>query len=412
MSPPHPTSLRSSLGALPRATWFLFLGAFINKFGGFVVPFLALYLTHRGYTVEDAALAIMAYGAGNVLATFTGGFLADHWGRRATIVLSMFSGAGAMMLLSLATSLPAIIALAALAGLTGELYRPASSALLADLVPAGGDRITAYSAYRLAFNAGWAFGPATAGFLAGHSYFWLFLGDAATSVIFGCVAFVALPRGRPPGGATIQWRAALSALRGDRALHQVLLGAFLVALVFFQMTSTLGFAISHLGFSAQIYGLVISSNGALIVLFELPITTITRRFCARRAIAVGHALVGAGFGLFAWAQSVPMLFLCSLILTLGEMCAMPVTSAYIADLAPDGLRGRYMGSYGLTWSLALIVGPAAGLRLFTWHPTALWSAGALLGLVSATIVLGKTWQSQPKGLKLRPTEKTFQSDPV
>lgn len=391
MSPTHPPSLRSSLGALPRATWFLFLGAFINKFGGFVVPFLALYLTHRGYTVDDAALAIMAYGAGNVLATFSGGFLADHWGRRATIVLSMFSGAGAMMLLSLATTLPAIIAFAALAGLTGELYRPASSALLADLVPTGGDRVTAYSAYRLAFNAGWAFGPATAGFLAGHGYFWLFLGDAATSFIFGCVALVALPRGRPPGGPAIAWRPALNALRHDRALHQVLLAAFLVALVFFQMTSTLSFAISHLGFSAQIYGLVISSNGALIVLFELPITTLTRRFRARRAIAFGHALVGLGFGLFAWAKSIPMLFACSIILTLGEMCAMPVTSAYVADLAPDGLRGRYMGSYGLTWSLALIIGPALGLRLFTREPLALWIAGAMLGLLSAAIILARPW---------------------
>ena len=49
----------------------------------------------------------------------------------------MFSGAIAMMLLSQAHTLPSILALAALAGLTGEMYRPASSALLADLVPAG-----------------------------------------------------------------------------------------------------------------------------------------------------------------------------------------------------------------------------------------------------------------------------------
>ena len=33
--------------ALPRAAWILFFGTFLNKFGGFVVPFLTLYLTKR-----------------------------------------------------------------------------------------------------------------------------------------------------------------------------------------------------------------------------------------------------------------------------------------------------------------------------------------------------------------------------
>ena len=383
---PSPT-LRTSLGALPRATWFLFLGAFLNKFGGFVVPFLAIYLTSRGYTLTDAALAISAYGVGNLLATLIGGFLADHLGRRSTIMLSMFSGAAAMMLLSLATSLPAVMALALLAGLTGELYRPASSALLADLVPTGGDRVTAFSAYRLAFNAGWAFGPATAGFLAGRGFFWLFVGDAATSVLFGLVALTALPKGRPPGGPASGWRSAWKILKNDRRLHTVLLGALAVAVVFFQMTSSFGVAVTHLGFSPRIYGLVISGNGVLIVLFELPLTRITRRFPALRVIAFGHLLVALGFGLFAWAHSVWALFVCATIFTFGEMCSMPVTSAYIADLAPADLRGRYMGAYGLTWALGLVVGPALGMKLFAWHPAALWSAGFLLGVLAATLVL-------------------------
>src|SRR5258708_33154902 len=99
-----------------------------------------------------------------------------------------------MICRSQARSLPAIVIFSFLAGLTGELYRPASSALLADLVPAG-QRVTAFAAYRMALNAGFAFGPATAGLLAKHSFLWLFVGDAATSVLFGLVAWFALPRG-------------------------------------------------------------------------------------------------------------------------------------------------------------------------------------------------------------------------
>jgi MFS family permease len=63
---------------------------FLNKFGSFVVPFLALYLTRLGYTLTDAGLAIGAYGVGNLVASLLGGHLADTIGRRKTILLSLF----------------------------------------------------------------------------------------------------------------------------------------------------------------------------------------------------------------------------------------------------------------------------------------------------------------------------------
>ena len=138
-------TLLSSLSALPRAAWILFFGTFLNKFGGFVVPFLTLYLTDRGYTVSQTGLAVSAYGVGNLGASLLGGHLADKLGRRKTIVFSMFSGAAAMMLLSQAHSLGIIIVLTALTGLTNEFYRPASQALLADIVPSG-QRMTAFAA--------------------------------------------------------------------------------------------------------------------------------------------------------------------------------------------------------------------------------------------------------------------------
>ena len=161
---PQPTLL-SSLRALPRPAWIIFFGTFLNKFGTFVVPFLTLYLTNQGYTVTDAGIAVGAYGVGGLFASLLGGYLADKLGRRQTIVLSMFLGAAMMMLLSQAKSLPLIIGLTALTGLASEFYRPASNALLADLVPPD-QRVTAFATLRMAFNAGFAFGPATAGLLA------------------------------------------------------------------------------------------------------------------------------------------------------------------------------------------------------------------------------------------------------
>src|SRR5438309_6613713 len=213
--------LIAALRALPRPAWILFLGTFLNKFGAFVIPFLVLYLKRQGYSTAEAALAIGAYGIGNLVASGLGGYLADRMGRRKTIALSMFSGAVAMVLLSQARGFYQILGLTALTGLTGELYRPASSALLADLVPAG-QRVTAYAAYRLAFNAGWAFGPATAGFLAERGYIWLFIGDAATSALYGVLALIALPHGVHRQDNENNWKEGWLAIRRDRKFHQVL----------------------------------------------------------------------------------------------------------------------------------------------------------------------------------------------
>lgn len=378
-------TLLSGLRALPRPAWILCFGTFLNKFGAFVVPFLTLYLTSRGCTVGETGLAIGAYGVGNLAASLLGGHLADQLGRRKTIVLSMFSGAVVMMLLSQARSLPAIIALTALTGLTNEFYRPASTALLADLVPPG-QRITAFAALRMAFNAGFAFGPATAGFLAAFGYFWLFAGDAATSVLFGLVAWFALPRGGRGEQANASWSEALRVLRRDRQLHQLLLANFAIGLLFFQMASTFGLHVIHLGFSAAAYGAIVSLNGALVVFFELPLTTLTRRFATRRVMAAGYLLCGLGYALNAWAHSIPALVGCMILFTFGEMVMMPMSSAYLAHLAPPNMRGRYMGVAGLTWSLALILGPAAGMKLFMLHPPAYWLTCLALGAFAAVVI--------------------------
>src|SRR3954468_22998303 len=103
-----PESLFTSLRQLPRPVWILFAGTFLNKFGAFVIPFLSLYMTGRGFSIQQAGAAMGAYGVGHFMACFIGGQLADSIGRRKTIVLSMFSTAVVMLPLSWARSFEAI----------------------------------------------------------------------------------------------------------------------------------------------------------------------------------------------------------------------------------------------------------------------------------------------------------------
>jgi MFS family permease len=172
----------------------LFAGTFVNRFGSFIFVFLTLYLIEQGYSTTEAGLGLTGYGLGGLGAALAGGLLADRIGRRNAIVLSMTGSGAAMLALWQADSLEAILPLVIAAGFFAELYRPASGALIADLVPAG-RRVPAYAAYRLAINAGFAAGPAVGGLLAEDSFAWLFIGDAASSLAFAAIALVALPTG-------------------------------------------------------------------------------------------------------------------------------------------------------------------------------------------------------------------------
>jgi MFS family permease len=298
----------------------------------------------------------------------------------------MFSSAVTLLLLSQAQSLPLIIVLTTLAGLTGEMYRPAAAALLTDLTPAG-ERIPAFALNRLAINLGFAAGPAVAGLLAERSFFLLFLGDALTSAAFGVIALTTLPEGvRVRRGEERRGEAVRTMLR-DRAFVFFLVSSVLGAFVYFQSQTTFPLHVRASGLSDSDYGLLISLNGLAIVLFELPLVAITQRFPYRPVLTVGSLLVGLGFALNAVANDLPELALTVLIWTLGEIIYAPVASAYVADIAPEHLRGRYQGAWGLTWGLAYVFAPAVGAAIFAWSADGLWLICGLLGLAAALLLL-------------------------
>jgi MFS family permease len=366
--------------------WLLYGGSFVNRFGSFVATFLALYMVESGFSPAEAGLAVSAYGVGSLVSALAGGILADRLGRRNTIALSMFSASTVSLALSQAEGLPAIVLLTAVFGTCTELYRPASAALLTDLVPEP-RRLPAFAGYRLAINAGYAFGPAVAGLLAERSFLWLFVGEAVTSAILGVVALIGLPEGVRTRRAEESPGEALRSIRGDRRFMIFLVASVLAGFVYFQSGSSFPLHIRAAGLSRAVYGFLISLNGLLIVLVELPLVGITRRFTPVRVIAAGMLLTGIGFGLTAVAFSVPALALTVVVWTFGEMIAAPMMNTHVANLAPLHLRGRYQGAYVLTFSLSLVLAPAIGTTLFAWSPTGLWVICAGLSAVAAALVV-------------------------
>jgi MFS family permease len=378
--------MRQNVRELPSSAWFLIAGSFINRFGTFVVPFLVLYLTKKGFSTAKAGAAVGAYGLGEVIAGALGGHLADRFGRRATIVLSTFASAAVMLSLSQADGFELIMGLAFLAGLVSEARRPASLALLTDLVPEG-QRVTVFAVLRLAENVAFAGGIALGGFLANHSFMWLFVGDAATSLAFGLMALFVLPEGRRTARREEEERGGAVSILGDRAFVLFLLATILLAFVYFQQQATLPLHVRRSGLSPADFGLLLSVNGVLVVLFELPISSFTMRRPGRQMIALGFFLVGIGFGLTGFAHSLPLLMGTVAIWSVGEMVAAPVSYAYVAGIAPEHMRGRYQGLYGTFFGSGAVFGPAIGTAIFAVTPAGFWALCAAFGLAAALLVL-------------------------
>jgi MFS family permease len=393
-APPLPrqdgrSSLAGDLRELPRAFWVLFTGTFNNRFGTFVMPFLAIYLTREGYTITKAGLAISAYGAGALLASLIGGHLADTIGRRHTMVVGSWSAAASLIALYYASGLPAIMAVAAINGFANALYNPAASALIADLVP-DRLRVRAFAGLRFAVNAGFGLGSAAAGFLAKYSFAWLFYGDALTLIIFGTIALFYLPHGvrqQRGGHGYVPWSTALGRIFRDRAFVAMFASALLSAIVFSQFNTSYGLEVERRGFDTTVYGSLLALNGLMVILFELPLTSLTMRFAAKRVIALGYAVLGCGFALNAIGSSLTVLFLSMALFTLGEMIALPMQSAYVARIAPRDLRGRYSGALGMAWCFASALGPAGGMWIFATHHDALWISCGAFGLLAAGVML-------------------------
>jgi MFS family permease len=379
-------TLRAGIRSLPGPVWILCAGSFVNRFGSFVAVFLILYLREKGYSIAEAGFVVSLYGAGNVVAAAVGGLVADRLGRRNAIAISMFSSAATLLALSQADEIVLIGALTVLAGLTGELYRPASAALLADLVPAG-QRLPAFALNRFAINLGFAAGPATAGLLADRSFTYLFVGDALTSIVFGALALAALPEGVRTRRGEERRGEGIRTIARDRAFLFFLVSSVLGAFVYDQANVTFPLHVTESGLSNADYGLLISLNGLAIVLLELPFTSITQRFPAIPTLAVGSVLVGLGFALNAWAESLAALAFTVLIWTIGEIVYAPVASAYVADIAPVHLRGRYQGAFGLTWGISFMLGPLLGAVFFAWNGDAFWLFCGVLGVLSAGLLL-------------------------
>ncbi|MFP8960762.1 MDR family MFS transporter [Streptomyces nanhaiensis] len=400
-----------SVSGLPRAFWWLWTSTLVNRLGGFVATFLAMYLTvERGHSATYAGLVAALYGLGGVVSSVGAGVLADRLGRRPTLLISQLGTAFSVALLGFMEQPVAIAAAAFAVGATSNASRPAVQAMIADIV-APEDRMRAFSLNYWAINLGFAVSASAAGLLAEHGYLLLFLGEAALTLVCAVLVFVKLPESRPEAGTGAEAAAGEAGTGAEAAAGPARTGgkdgrgaagvsmgdvlrdgpfmavvglSFLVALLFMQTYVALPLDMAAKGLSSSDYGLAIAANGVLIVVLQIPVTRLIERRDPARLLVASSLLVGGGMGLTAFAGSTVAYALVICVWTLGEIVNAPVQTGLVARLSPVYGRGRYQGVYTLSWSLAALVAPlAAGSVIDRWGAGTLWAASAVVGAVAA-----------------------------
>ncbi len=407
---------------LPKTVQLLCFGSLINRAGQMLVVFLTIYLTDTlGFTETFASYCFGAFGFGSIFAALVGGHFADAIGRKVVMLAALVGGGVVLVAFSFLTDPLSILATIAAFAFISEMYRPASQAMIADCVSPE-QRPHAFTLMYLAINLGFAVAPPIGALLISwFSFMAVFWFDAATSLIFGVIIVVFVKETLPErksvrsvddsrdesnkneAGAgdqseNISWFAAIWHILHDYVFVLFCLATLFVALVFLQGLSTLPLYVRRLGFGADDYGRIIMVNGIMIVFLQIPITSIVVKYNRATVVALASLMSGLGFMLTDFAYSAWGFRLTVMVWTMGEMMAMPLVAAIVADLAPLNMRARYMGVYTISYSGAnMIAAPIGGMILVHYGGSVLWYTCFVLGIMSALLfsIIGR-FISTPK----------------
>jgi len=375
----------------PRDFWTLVVVTFIDRLGGALLfPFFALYITHRfGVGMTQVGILFALFAASSFVGTALGGAMTDRLGRKGMLIFSLVSTSISSVIMGLVNDLNTFFLLALLVGVFTDTGGPAFQAMVADLLPPA-KRAEGYGIIRVAFNLSVTIGPAIGGFLAARSYLLIFLADAAISLLTAIIVYYKLPETKPELAPGTQPETVTDTFRGygrvlrDRVFMMFMGASILMGLVYMNMNTTLGVYLRDLhNIPESGYGLILSLNAAMVVLFQF---AITRRLEGRPPLlmmAAGTLLYAFGFGLYGLVSSFTLFLLAMVVITIGEMVVAPVSQAISASLAPEAMRGRYMAVFGFSFGIPFAVGPLlAGLVMDSFDPRLLWLIAFVLGLVA------------------------------
>jgi MFS family permease len=400
-------SERSSTETAGRRAWRLSLaGTLISALGGgLTLPFLIVYLhSIRHVSLPLAGVLVAISAVVGMATTAATGPIGDRIGLGRMLVLGLATEALGTALLAVGgDALEATVAVAIIAAGSGTAW-PALNGLVASQVPLA-EQPRAYALRFGVLNAGLGVGGIASGWIVSlddPASFQLVYGiDAASTALFAGIALLGM-RGAPGYRAVAHVRPVAHPGERVRQGYRAVLAdrAFVGYLVCALALGVFGYAqlngpwaafatlIGHA--SPRMVGLAFGANTAVIVVAQLAVVRLTRRWRRTRLLALTSALwavawAATGLAALPALRGLPaeVILIAALgVFGLGETFLSPVNGAMPNVLAPPHLRARYNALASSTWPLGSLVGPPlAGLLLGSATPASwvlLITVGTLL----------------------------------
>ena len=365
-------SVIDNYGGLPKEIYILFVSRIINRIGGFVYAFLALYMRLKlGYDATTIANFVMLNGALSMLSPFIGGRLADIKGRKHVYVIASAAGAAIFMLCGFLTvdhteMVPPLLILASvLLNLTG----PIGNAMIADIADDEETRRRSYSLLYLGINFGVVIGPILGGFLLHEHIQWFFFGDAITSFIsiFLIAAFVK---------ETKLTEKQMKEVKGKEKMEEgfsllvFLKKPVLLLFTVFSFFSSAVYAQSSFGYqlhlgnffgeaqAGEYYGFLMSFNAVVVLIFTIVLTELLRKNRNITNIFFAMILNMIGFGMTAFlTDTYWMYFISVFIWTIAEIIMVTNATVFVMGHTPVNYRGRFNALIGFIQGVGFVISP-------------------------------------------------------
>jgi predicted MFS family arabinose efflux permease len=363
---------------------------FASSMGGSTVwSFVALWAIRYLHASQPAVgVAFLISATVGMLAGYVGGHLSDHLGRRPLILVS-WACQVALLLGFLAAGGRELVGLGlmCLGGLVFQIGSAASQAMIADLVPPERHE-QAYAAVRVAANLGVTLGPPTGAlFLFLGSWSALFAGAAALFLGGFVLALRFLPRHGDYAPEEPPTRHSFGVIVRDRPFLLFLVSSALAWVVYvsFEVVLPISLVQGH-GLAAPVWGALVVVNPIVVTLFQLRLIRLVQPVPAAVKLAVALPLMGFPFVLLRVVDAVPAVAAMILVFVVGEMLWVPTSQTIVAGLAPEDVRGAYMGAFGSMSAIGFALGPFLGLQIrAAYGDAAVWAAVAALSLVAAAM---------------------------
>ncbi|MEU7552042.1 MFS transporter [Streptomyces sp. NPDC044571] len=381
----------------------LLVAAGVSAVGiGMYVPFSLVFFHHvTGLSFAAVGLVLTVTGLAGLAFMPMAGSAVDRFGaRRVTLALYAMRTLG-FALYPFADSLPAFAAVALVTALADRSFPVAQQSLIGEVAHGGAqDRLQA--SLRALQNAGMGAGAMiVSGVLAlwgtgafGHTAY----GNALAFALAGLL----VSRVRPVRGAR-----STSAKRPPAGYRMVLRDRPFLGLTAANFLAALGYAALSVLFPLYITtwlhgpdsltGAAFTLNTVLCAGIGVLVAGRVRRSGARRtrSAALGSLLFAAAFvgqivlGTVRPGQGATLVALLAVVVlyTLGELVHSPSGGALSVSAAPEAVRGRYLATYQLSYSLATALAPSLFTALLSvdgrlpWALLTLTATGAALALV-------------------------------